>query len=173
MHPTVGLCDIVWGMLRRARPASVPCGAGEVGLRPGAGKSPPWEFGLRNTQRPGHYQCLWLGDGVKPAQPQGLLGVLPTATSRSSQRDYLLTLWESLLCFSAAVLFCARDGRRGEPELSLGQRTKGESRVPSLEVGVNTAEATNSQGQRCPAASVLWRAALRWPDKEVGGQEGC
>lgn len=171
------VCDIIWGMLQRERPPLFPVGLKRWASNWGTGKSPPWGFDLRNTGRPGHSQCLCLGKELNQTSHRGPyrgwnLGVVPTATTSSSQWSNLLfgkvSFTSQLVCPS--VLWWAEGQSR--PKLSLGQRIKGESRVPSPEVKVKTAEGTNSQGQLCPADSVLQRAALWWPDKEVGGQEG-
>lgn len=163
-----------------------PRGAEEVrwALDWETGKSPPWEFGFKNTGRPGLSQCLRVVEEFKPAQVQRPLRVLASGGSANNHiqpwSEGLLTslalyptLWKSLLCYSAGVLFCAVTDSVEGPKLSLGRRVKGESRVPSLKVWVKMAEGTNSQGQLCPEDSVLWRAALWWPNKEVGGPEGC
>lgn len=161
-----------------------PCGAEEVGLRLGDRKKSSLGVWFQNTGRPGLSQCLRVVEEFKPAQVQRPLRVLASGGSANNHiqpwSEGLLTslalyptLWKSLLCYSAGVLFCAVTDSVEGPKLSLGRRVKGESRVPSLKVWVKMAEGTDSQGQLCPEDSVLWRAALWWPNKEVGGPEGC
>lgn len=178
MDPSMGPRVTSYGECCRGRDQLFPVGLERWAWDWGTGKSPPWGLALRNTGRPGHSQCLCLGKELNQPSHRGPYrdwgpGVVPTATPSSSQGGNLpfgkVSFASQLVCSS--VLWGAEG--HGRSKLSLGQRIKGENRVPSLEVQVKTAEGTNSQGQLCPADSVLLRAALWWPDKEVGGPEGC